>query len=335
MELRNHTPFAPLAFKSRDKDGRAYDVVVVKATYDLVEDRRLKIAREPEPITTSDQYYGEPNSTSVWRASDLAPFKPRTDVVVIGSAHAPRGVPAPSWLVEVRLGEARKVLRVHGPRWWRRSMGMFWALADPEPCLEVPIRYELAYGGVFGEGAEAQVCEENPVGVGHVVGNVPRELRELPAPRIEDAREPIAEFGRAYAPAGLGWIGRAWLPRRALAGTYDERWQREKWPLSPDDWDDAFYNAAHPDLILPEHLSGGEPFSALAMTPRGGASFTVPTEKVDVRFRYRSGEIVTYGTSLDTLVVDLRMDRVLLVFRVRVPEQDTVRVVEILMRSEG
>lgn len=334
MELRNHSPFSPIVFKSRDKDGHPYDVVVVKGTYDIVDDRRLKIAQAPEPITVADQYYGEVNVTSVWREGDLKPFKPRADVVVVGTSHAPRRAPAPSWLTEVRLGEVRKVLRVYGPRRWRRRMSMFWSLTDPEPCVEVPIKYELAYGGTFHDGSEAQVFEQNPVGIGFATDRVRRELDELPAPQIEDAREPITELGQRPAPAGFGWIGRAWSPRLALAGTYDERWQREKWPLSPDDWDDRFYNGAHPDLIYPGYLRGGEPFSALAMTPSGAASFAVPAEKIDVRFRYRSGEIVTYGTHLDTFVVDFRTSQVLVVFRVRVPEQGAVRVVEILMRSE-
>jgi hypothetical protein len=333
VELRNHTPFAPFAFKSTNKDGRNFDVVAVKGTYDIVDDRRLKISQEPEAITFSDQYYGAVNVTSVWRAADLAAFKPRADVVVIGTSHAPRGAPSPTWLAEVRLGDVRKTLRVHGPRVWRRRM-MAWSLSDPEPCTEVPIKYELAFGGIFDDGREKHVCEQNPVGAGFTTGRVPSGVDEIVAPRIEDARDPITELGKAYTPAGFGFIGRAWLPRRALAGTYDERWKREKWPLSPDDWDDAFYNAAHPDLTCRGYLSGGEPFSALAMTPSGAASFAVPTEKIDVRFRYRNGQIVRYETNLDTFIVDFRTSKVLTVFRARIPEAGDIRVVEILMRSE-
>lgn len=309
-------------------------MIVVKGTYDIVDERRLSIAEEPEPITVTEEYAGDEASSSLLRAGDLAGFKPRADVAVIGTSYAPRLLAAPSWLTDVRIGDVRKTLRVYGRRTWHRSMGMFWQLGEPEPTVEVPIRYELAYGGTFDDGHETHVFERNPVGVGYTHGRIPRDHREIPAPQIEDARDPITELGKEHAPAGLGFIARSWEPRLARAGTFDERWEREKWPLPPDDWDDAFNNAAHPDLIYPGYLNGGEPFSALSMTPSGSLGFTVPSEKIDVRYRYRSGDIVTYGTNLDTFVVDLRTNKVLLTYRARLPEGPSVRVLEILMRSD-
>lgn len=332
MELRNHAPFTPLAFQSRDKHDRVHDVVVVKGTYDLEPGRRPRISERQEPLTISERYYGAPNTTSLVRAGDLAAFKPRADVAIIAEAHAPRGAPSSSWLAEVRIGALRKILRVHGPRAWRRSMGMFWELEDAEPCTRVPIRYELAFGGAFEHGDEPRVCERNPIGVGYAPGPIPRDVVRWPAPRIEDAADPITELGREHAPAGLGFVSRSWQPRLALAGTFDERWKREKWPLPPDDWDDAFNNAAHPDLVVP-YLRGGEPFHAIALSA-SAIEFPVPHEKIDVRFRYRDGRIETHPTNLDTFTVDLVQGKLLLTYRARVPEAGPVRVLEILMRSE-
>ena len=153
MEVRCHTPFVPIVFKSTDRDGRTYDVVAVKGSFDIVDERRLKIAQEQEPIAVADEYYGEVNTTSVSREGEIKPYKERTDVVVVGDSHAPRGRPVPSWFAEVRLGALSKALRVHGPRFWRRRMGVMWSLSSPEPCASVPIRYEHAYGGTFAQHA--------------------------------------------------------------------------------------------------------------------------------------------------------------------------------------
>jgi hypothetical protein len=59
-------------------------------------------------------------------------------------------------------------------------------------------------------------------------------------------------------PAGFGPIGRTWQPRLALAGTYDERWQNERAPELPEDFDYRFFNAAPPDQQLEGFLHGDE-----------------------------------------------------------------------------
>ena len=52
---------------------------------------------------------------------------------------------------------------------------------------------------------------------------------------------------------GLSAVGKAWLPRRTLAGTYDDDWLKNQWPLPPKDFDDAYWNCAPADQQVP-HL---------------------------------------------------------------------------------
>ncbi|MFK7991852.1 MAG: DUF2169 domain-containing protein [Sandaracinaceae bacterium] len=334
MEVRCHSPFVPQVFKSKDKHGTPHDVFVVKATYDIVEGRRIKISQEQEPLTMADDYFGEVNVTSVSRESDLAPFKPRTDLVVVGDAHAPGGRPTASWIAEVRMGEVRKAIRVTGPRRWRRNLRMFWNLSDPEPVTTVPVRYENAFGGLFRRDEEkVDAFRQNPVGRGWAPETPPES--EIAAPQVEDALQPIEDFGKEYTPAGFGFIGRSWTPRLELAGTYDDAWKENQWPLSPLDWDDAHNNGAHPDLQLDGYLRGGEPFRASHMSPGGSVEFTVPRWQVDIRIRYRNGVIETHPTCLDTCVVDLPSDKVLFTYRLRVPEAAPIRVAEVCMREDG
>ena len=58
-------------------------------------------------------------------------------------------------------------------------------------------------------------------------------------------------------PAGYGPIDPGWLPRRALAGTYDDRWNRTKKPLLPDDFDPAYALSSPADQRNAKPLAGG------------------------------------------------------------------------------
>lgn len=333
MDIRCHSPFEPFWFKSRDASGAAFDVVVVKATFDIVDDQRLKIARDQAPVCVADAYYGAPNESSVEHESDLAPHKPRADVVVLGDAHAPGDEAAPSWPVEVRLDEHRAALRVYGPRIFRREGKDAWTLSEPTPARTVPIRYEHAFGGTFeAKDGQTHYSATNPIGAGYAPAEPPDDVETIPAPQIEAVDDPVTSPTGAHAPAGFGWIGRAWQPRLALAGTYDDAWREQQWPLSPHDFDFAFYNGANPALIV-EPLRGGERFSATNLSPSGLVSFEVPRWRVDARFRYRDGKVHRHETSLDTFVVDLPKRRVLLTYRVRVPDIGKLRVLDICMRE--
>jgi hypothetical protein len=48
------------------------------------------------------------------------------------------------------------------------------------------------------------------------------------------------------------------MPRLGYAGTYDERYRKERAPALPLDFSYAFYNGAHPDLQVEGYLRGDE-----------------------------------------------------------------------------
>lgn len=329
MDIRCHSPFQPFWFRSQDASGDFHDVVVIKATYELQDERTLRIAREQEPVSVKDEYWGAPNETSVRQESDLAPFKPKADVVVIGDAYAPGGEPAESWPVQIWIDDHTHALQVHGPRRFERD-GDAWRLTGSEPVARVPLRYEHAFGGAHGDQGK---CEANPIGKGWLPEDAD-DVDALDAPQIEDADAPVESPNDERLPAGFGWTSRPWQPRLSLAGTYDEAWKSEQWPLSPHDFDDAFYNGANPALVLDRRLEGAQ-LSVMNMSPSGAVRFEVPRRVLDARFRYRGGRIATHETRLDTLVVDLLAQRVMATHRVRVPKVDELRVLEICMREEG
>ncbi|QDI04829.1 DUF2169 domain-containing protein [Xanthomonas cerealis pv. cerealis] len=108
VEFRNLTPFDGLCFPTIDRDGRRNRVFVMKAGYRLRPRAGGQVSLqviddEPLPLCLADSYYGEPGTSSVCAESDLAPGKPRCDVVIVGSSYAPRGQPSPHWLARVRV----------------------------------------------------------------------------------------------------------------------------------------------------------------------------------------------------------------------------------------
>jgi hypothetical protein len=81
--------------------------------------------------------------------------------------------------------------------------------------------YEYAYGGLILPTKiqkKHRMDEYNPVGKG-VAGKAER-LVDTPAHTIEYPNGNPKSKG----PAGFGPIDSSWLPRRKLAGTYDEKW---------------------------------------------------------------------------------------------------------------
>uniref|UniRef100_UPI000CA84028 DUF2169 domain-containing protein n=1 Tax=Psychromonas sp. Urea-02u-13 TaxID=2058326 RepID=UPI000CA84028 len=63
-------------------------------------------------------------------------------------------------------------------------------------------------------------------------------------------------------------------------GTYDEQWQTTRAPYLPQDFDKLFLNAAHPDLIYPGYLQGGESILIKNMHPSGDIKLAVPQVKI-------------------------------------------------------
>lgn len=329
MILRNYTPFRPLYFESRDVEGREFGVLVLRGTFDIIPGAPLRPCPEQAPIVEADVWHGEANASSVYMESDLAPFKPRTDILVNAVAHAPGGRPLPEWIVRVKVGELDKALRVTGPRRWVREGGT-WTLTEPEPVTAVPIRYENAFGGVWENGwREKRVFEQNPVGVGFVGEGSPSYPDEIAAPQIEDPEDPVVEIGKVYEPQGLGPIARSWQPRLGLAGTFDEEWKRSRWPELPLDFQFAHYNAAHPDLMVPGFLQGDERIDLVGLERHGTITFYLPAIQNALLLRARDGLMASSAFELDTLLIDIEVARVEATWRSTFVRKRPVRAIEI------
>lgn len=162
--------------------GQLRVAVVVKATFVIAPDAAM-VRVDPEPLLRADRHAAKDPLRSVIAASDRVPYRPRCDVVLVGQARAPIGVPVAR--LGLRLMVARgsellldKRLSAQGPR---------DANGEPAPFTALPLGYELAAGG-----------PENPVGVAaHGWPNL------------------LDRWHRAE-PVGFGPIGDRWPARRRL-----------------------------------------------------------------------------------------------------------------------
>ena len=121
----------------------------MRATFDIIPNDELKLAEEQQPLAVEDEYFGEMNKSSVKQESDLVQYKPKCDVIVIGSAHAPGGKAASRFETGIKISGSvalDKKLIVTGPRFWEQK-DSDWSLTEPEPIDSLPLQYEYAYGG--------------------------------------------------------------------------------------------------------------------------------------------------------------------------------------------
>ena len=85
-------------------------MIVCKATYRLAPGV-LSLAKPQDPLIVSDVFRDDEGS-SLLSASDFAVQKRRADVVVIGSAFAPGGLPTRRVVAYISVGELEKAVEV-------------------------------------------------------------------------------------------------------------------------------------------------------------------------------------------------------------------------------
>ena len=109
----------------------------------------MRLADEQLPLIMADTFTGEPGFSAPVYEVDFAPRKQRCDVLLVGSAHAPAG-PARSTRVRGRAcASDRWTKTFDGGRQPRLAGRRSPASAHraPEPFTEMPISYDVAFGG--------------------------------------------------------------------------------------------------------------------------------------------------------------------------------------------
>lgn len=323
--IDNRTAFAAEALHLVDEEFRPLLTVVVKATLDILPGGGLARSAEMVPLDLRGRFErSDAEGESSYRFEpEAAPFKPATDVVLVGHAHAPCARTR-TMDIRFRVGPVAKSARVHGDRTWYRSLGGT-RMTMPALFDRMPITYELAFGGWDRRHADAREhrCEpRNPVGRGFHTRSSAR-VDGAPLPNIEDPGHPIGSILDAPPPAGFGFISPNWQPRARLAGTYDVVWSSSRCPLLPLDFDRRHFNAASPGLVAPSYLRGDEEVQAVGLSPEPTLDFRLPgVPAPTVRVVLRHGPDLTPSMALDTVIVDLDARRLVLLWRASVSLHD-------------
>lgn len=313
LQIENSTPFRVQLFLLPNPAGLERVYVVVKATFALRKGE-AHVAEEQSPIIPADQYWGEPDMSSVRDAGEAHPTKPASDVILVGSAYAPGGKPSVDFGVSMAVGRIRKAIRVMGDRTW--TSGLLGTVPSrPAPVTSVPLRWERAYGGQQDLG-EGKVLREprNPVGCGFKGKRSQEEMYGLPVPNLEDPGAPIKTVSDRPTPMGFGHIAPSWEPRSTLAGTYDEAWEQQRAPFLPDDFDPRFLQSAPLDQIYPGRLQGGEPVELINAAPQGVQRFTLPRCELEAKAHLTDGEEQP-PLQLETLLLEPDQDRFAMLWR--------------------
>ena len=312
-QLANRTPYAAERGFARDRRGAEVWLVAVKGTFTIRDRGQVAVAEAQEPVTTAPTYLGERGRSSLRGDTDLVLAKPGTDVLVHGRAHAPGGKPAARVEVGLRCGPIAKWLVVVGERTYRRG-ALDVAPSEPEPFVEMPIRYERAFGGADPETGARE--PRNPVGAGFA--ERADRLAGRPAPNIEAPGAPITSAKDRPPPAGFGPVARDWAPRLGLAGTYDRAWEEARMPLLPDDFDDRFFLVAPADQQVPGGLREGTLVELLHLTPEGLLRFHLPRTRPCFR-TFFGRETVEHRARLHTVIIEPDARRVVLVWHTALP----------------
>lgn len=356
MEVLNNSNCDVQVTQAVDKTGQPWLVIIAKGGYALPDvapathgPLRPLRPTAAEPLLLTDLFVGEPGLSAPLVEGDMAPYKQACDVIFKGSAHAPwrDGQAVPQAQLDVCLdvsdGAGRpllsKALRVYGERFWRQRGR--WELTPPQSFVEQPLHYGMAFGSAHDPGAlgtplsDAEVAQRahpmNLVGRGHGAGPFARLLDNAPAHQTElwvDGKlQSIAAPTQPHPPAGFGPLARGWQPRLPLAGTYDDAWKDEVFPLLPADFDDAFYQCAPQDQQMP-YPRGGEVVTLTHLTRAGAREaertkgryrFKVPARALPVAVLTKARDTLFPTTVIDTLVVDADAMRLDMVWRARMP----------------
>lgn len=297
--FNNKTPFAANYLLLPNLQGVDTLYVNVKATFNFGNHWTLS-AEQPEPLQ-EDVYWGEAGKSSLKYPTCVHPGKPSTDILILGHACALHRQTVQQLDVSVSVGANQKVLRVFGDRVWQNGK-----ISEPQKFIQIPIRYENAYGGQHWVDDQIISLEpRNPVGKGFRGARKVQEMNGHALPNIEDPNYLIRSLDDAPTPAGFGVIAANWHPRALLAGTYDEQWQKNRAPYYPHDYQSLFQNSAHPDLISPHYLSGGEPVIITNMHPQGAIEFSLPYVALDGRAQFRGAPERPLHFVLETLTIDV------------------------------
>jgi hypothetical protein len=299
----------------QDRDGNRIWITAVRAAFDVVEQSRLKLSNHQSEPSRVAVHYDDDFTKSLKTEADFFGPRPRTDIVLIGSAWPRGGSRATVVHTRMIVGPIDKQLTVMGDRYFDSGLTRTVTVSDPAPFLHKPIVYEHAFGGwdrSSEDPADHRMLAENPVGKGFRTGL--RDILGMPVPGVFAAGQDMRTWTDRPDVAGYGAIACHWQPRAALAGTYDTAWQASRAPLWAVDFQPAYWCAAPRDQQVEGYLRGGERIRLENLSPYGPLDFRLPSIKFDFVTRIRRQKVWREG-QIATVLLEPDLPRVTIVWQ--------------------
>jgi len=320
-----------------EPDGRELLVVCLKGTFTIPKNgEEPRLTEKQVLLVEADDYTGEPGLSAPVYESDYAPKKPKCDVLLNGRAYAPGGRPATRVNVSLQVGSISKSFVVIGDRFWKKGLFSIKA-TPPDLFMTMPISYDTAFGGLdenHQDSKKHQAYMENPIGVGFHSYLKPEFVKDQPLPNTEEIKKPVSKPDGKYRPMSFGPIGRAWLPRYPLAGTYDQDWIDNVFPFLPADFDEAYFQAAPTDQQMP-YPRGGETVTLVNLTPEGRTTFRLPNKNILVWFFMKDGAEKDVPAVADTIMIEPDKGHFTVTWRASLPLRKNMFEVELALIVES
>lgn len=338
MELINNTKYPAKLYQTMDSSGQRFASIVVKASYRFPEhnNERARPTEQQENILLSDVFAAEPGLSAPLFESDLAPHKPRCDILIHANAHTENKKRETELIIGFQLGTCDKKILVTGNRVWKKGL-LGVTPSKPEPFTTMPIHYGLAFGGQWSdENTATPLCyAENPIGRGFAKGRYVKQLIETLLPNLNEPLNPVENYSKNYRPMSFGPIGRSWQPRLAYAGTYDEHWKENVFPLPPADLHEIYYQSAPADQQI-DYPKGGEIISLWNLHPiRPLIQFPLPNLNLPVQLICQRGIEHSLASKVDTLVIDVTTEKFFITWRSRFPIKRSLHEIKAVFIGQG
>lgn len=323
-QLDNRTPYAAGQTWIRDQEGAEIWIVAVKATYEIQADGTTRIAEEQVPVYTGPQM--DPTERFLLYESDLGPEKAGTDIILNGHAYTPDGKPAKELTIGFRVGSLIRTALIYGDRVWRRGVSGRKP-GKPEPFTQMPLDYTKAVGGDD---------PENPRATGNLAGcGLLKPKHDTPwrMPNLEMIKRPLRSPSDRPPVAAFGPVPAHWPWRSRYAGTYDERWYKQRRPLLPEDIDARFWRIAPPEQQLAHPLKGGEPISFVNLTqpgycPESRLFSEIPKLNLGFETRFYDSGKQHSRAKIHTLILEPDYPRISVVYHMTLPCHPQVNLLD-------
>lgn len=294
--------------------------VLAKRTYEIAPGK-IFLANDQLPLNPSDipSDPSNPFYSETLAESDLIPYKPFTDIVILGKAHAPRGKNAYNLECGVKIGPVSKKLVVSGDRKVESKLMRSLFFTDPIPFEAMDIGYSNTYGGrAKSKDGTLYPFPPNPLGRGFNLKGGFEEYSEIIVPNVEDPNSPILpehlvldkfdDWKNAPKPASFGWTKQNFFPRFTYAGIIPELpgALAAGYEINPNlpKMDARFYQGASEGLCN-QVLKGNEHVKLSYMDPENPTfEFELPQERPVITLKVDSGQH-KLDPIIQTIIIDM------------------------------